>query len=81
MVIDFKDVTFSFREKKKLKTMRRIRLALLLLAVLLGSLTVINYLDLKKVKRVEALLLQKMLPVAEKVLSGIESSFFHKRGS
>ncbi len=62
-----------------MKTVRRIRLAVLLLLLLAGLLVVANYLDLKKVKRAESLLLQKGGAAAEEVLSGIESSLFHKQ--
>lgn len=77
MVIDFKDVTFSFREKKKKRTVRRIRLALLFLVFLTAVLLVVNYLDLKKVKRIEGLLLAKQVSAAEAMLGETDSSIFH----
>lgn len=77
MVIDYKGVTFSFKNQKRKKNVKRVRLIVLLVFILCLYFIVANMIDGGKVSTVQTLLLEdKPVEAAEK-FKGIEGGFYH----
>jgi hypothetical protein len=77
MVTDYKDVHFSFAERRKAKRRRRIRLSGLVIVIILLFLLVSMLIESGKIKKIQALLLAGKKDEAAERFKGIESSFFH----
>ncbi|MDQ1353649.1 MAG: Transpeptidase protein [Acidobacteriota bacterium] len=78
MVIDYKGVTFSFRERRRKQFLKRIRVAVVILLLLGLYLIVANFRDAGKIKSVQQLLLDNKSAEAEEKFKASEGSFFHK---
>ena len=79
MVIDYKDITFSFKAKRRKKRLKRIRLIVIVLFVIISIIIVKNQIDLKKIQYIQELLLQDKINEAENAFKKIEKSIFHKK--
>ena len=80
MVIDYKDVSFSFGKIKKQKRQQRIRLMIAAAIGIIIFLLVASAIDSGKVKKIQALLLEGKTGEAASALEGSGSALFH-RGS
>jgi hypothetical protein len=79
MVIDYKDVTFSFREKKRKRRLRQLRF-LILVSVILCSLFLVRHFQLnKKIRKIQDLLLCGNLSEAGQLVGTIGNSLFHQK--
>ncbi len=79
MVTDYKDVHFSFEERRKAKRRHRIRLSGLVIIIILLYLLVSMLIESGKIKKIQALLLAGKKDEAAERFKGIESSFFHRK--
>lgn len=79
MVTDYKDVHFSFAERRKAKRRRRIRLSGLVIIIILLYLLVSMLIESGKIKKIQALLLAGKKDEAAERFKGIESSLFHRK--
>jgi hypothetical protein len=79
MVTDYKDVHFSFAERRKVKRRRRIRLIGLVTIIVFLYLLVSMLIESGKIKKIQALLLAGKKDEAAARLKGIESSLFHRK--
>jgi len=79
MVLDYKNVTFSFEAKKRKKRLKKIRL-LLVLIFIISIFLILSYLQqLKRIKNIQSLLLHHKLIEAQKIFEKSENSIFHKK--
>lgn len=77
MVIDYKGVTFSFKDQKRKKQLKRIRLIVIMVFILCLYFIIANMIDAGKIGTVQTLLLaDKQTEAAEKFKS-IEGGFYH----
>jgi hypothetical protein len=79
MVIDYKDVSFSFRAQKRKKLMKRVRLAALVVLIIFVYLFISLILDSGKIKTVQTMLLENRRDEAAEKLKKSEGSLFHKK--
>jgi hypothetical protein len=77
MVIDYKGVSFSFKDIRKAKRIRRFRLATLLLLLVFIYVLIANGMDSGKIGTVQDVLLEGKLEDAQSRFKKIESSWFH----
>lgn len=78
MVIDYKGVTFSFRDRRRKLLLKRIRVAAVILLVLCLYLIVANFRDAGKIKAIQRLLLDNKSAEAAEKFKATEGSFFHR---
>lgn len=78
MVIDYKGVTFSFKEKRRKQWLRKMRVFLLIIILVGLYLVVRNFIDAGKIKTIQKLVLENKGAEATEKLKDIEDSFFHK---
>ena len=78
MVIDYKGVTFSFKEQKRKQFLRKIRIFIIIVALIGLYLIIRNSLDAGKIKTIQELMLANKGAEASEKLKAIEGSFFHK---
>ncbi|MCU0287308.1 MAG: hypothetical protein MUF15_13055 [Acidobacteria bacterium] len=78
MVIDYKGVTFSFKEKRRRQWVKKIRVFLFILLLIGIYLVVRNFIEAGKIKTIQGLLLDNKVPEAAEKLKDIEGSFFYK---
>ncbi len=77
MVVDYKGVSFSFKDQKRKKARKRIRLLILcIILACIGLLTAV-LIDSAGVSSIEEMLLQNKIAEASKKLENIEGDFFH----
>ncbi|MCP5048444.1 MAG: hypothetical protein GY940_14840 [bacterium] len=77
MVLDYKDVSFSFSDIKRTKRIKRVRLIVLALLLVLLYLVLASYLDSNKIDNIQELLLENKTNEAKTRFDSIKSSFFH----
>jgi len=78
MVIDYKDVSFSFDKIKKRKRQQRTRLIIVAVILIFLYILLANALDYGKIKKVRNLLLEGEIHRAAAFLEDISSSLFHR---
>lgn len=79
MVIDFKDVSFSFKQKKKKKLLRRLKFGFIIIFLIFFYFIIKNFFELKKIENIQDLLIQNNVNEATKLFKEIEKSFFLKK--
>ncbi len=77
MVIDYKDISFSFKAKRKRVRIRRLKIVLILFFIISLIFVVKSIHEYKRIKNLQALLLQNRPGQAAALLKKIESSFFY----
>jgi len=78
MVIDYKDVTFSFDKIKKQKRFKRFRLLGVVVLIIFLFILLANEMDWGNIKAVQTLLLEGKITDASAQLKNLESTLFHK---
>ncbi len=79
MVIDYKGVSFSFKDQKRKRLTRRLRIAVLLFVLVCLTGAVALWLDSGTVSGIQELLLENKLTEAGSQLRNEEGSFFHPK--
>lgn len=79
MVIDYKNVGFSFKEKKRKKRLKRLKLISLLLVVAGIVLFIVNSQQVKKMERVQSLLLNQQKEAALETWNSLKNALFYKK--
>jgi peptidoglycan glycosyltransferase len=79
MITDYKDVHFSFEERRKAKRRRRIRLIGLAIIIILLYVLISMLIESGKIKKIQALMLAGKKDEAAERFKGIESSLFHRK--
>ena len=79
MVIDYKDVTFSFKKIRQAKRLKRIRVFGIILIVILFYFLAANILESGKIKKIQNLLWENKRAEAAAQFEKIESSLFHPK--
>lgn len=78
MVIDYKGVTFSFKEQRRKQLLRKIRIFVVIVVLIGIYLITRNFADAGKIKTIQGLILANKSAEAAEKLKVIEGSFFHK---
>ncbi len=78
MVLDYKDITFSFKAKKRKKLIERIKIISLIILIIFLYLLLRIFLESKKIKNIQALLVQNNKVDAAAAFNDIENSLFHR---
>ena len=78
MVIDYKGVTFSFKDRRRKQLLKRIRVGAVIILLLCLYLIVANFMDAGKIKSVQRLLLDNKTAEAAEKFKALEGSFFHR---
>jgi membrane carboxypeptidase/penicillin-binding protein len=78
MVIDYKGVTFSFKDKRRKQLLKRIRIAAAIFLLLCLYVIVANFRDSGKINTVQRLLLDNKTSEAAEKFKDVEGSFFHR---
>jgi len=77
MVIDYKGVTFSFKDLKRKKRFKRIRLIVIGVFILCLYFIIANMIDAGGINSVQTLLLENKPTQAAEKFDGIEGGFYH----
>jgi peptidoglycan glycosyltransferase len=78
MILDYKDISFSFKEKRKKTIFKRLKYILLVFILLGVVFQVFNFLDNKKIDLAQNLLLQSKTAEAQIVFDKIKESWLHR---
>lgn len=79
MVLDYKNITFSFEAKKRKKRLKRIRLVLIIIIIISVILVFTNLKQIKRIKDIQIFLLHNKLKEAQSLLKKSEGSIFQKK--
>lgn len=77
MVIDYKDVSFSFKARRRKRLKKRLAIVSVVILVVFLYLMLKLFLDSEKIEDIESLLLQSNLEQAAALFNDIENSLFH----
>ena len=77
MVIDYKGVTFSFKDQKRKKRFKRIRLIVIGVFILCLYVIIANMMDTGSVNAVQTLMLKNKPAEAAEKFEGIDGGFYH----
>ncbi len=77
MVLDYKDVSFSFNDARKSKRIKRIRLIGLAIVVVLLVVAVLNFIDSGRINTAQDLLLSGKQNEARDYIKNLQPSLFH----
>lgn len=77
MVIDYKDVSFSFKDRRKKKHIQRVRLIAIALVLLIIIVAIMNWRDSGRMNSVQDLLLEANISEASQRFQTLESAWFH----
>lgn len=78
MVIDYKDISFSFKNKKKKKLIKRLKIILLVLLIIVFYFVFKSFVESKKIENLQTLLLQNRTDQVAARLKKIERSLFYR---
>lgn len=78
MIIDYKDISFSFKRKRKEKYFRRLKFIFIILTILIFYLLFYIFQSYKKINMIENLVLQNNIEKALEIFKKVESTLFFK---
>ncbi|MGE5343898.1 MAG: penicillin-binding transpeptidase domain-containing protein [Candidatus Omnitrophota bacterium] len=78
MVIDYKGVSFSFKDVRKSKRLKRFKLIIIFILAALLTVVAWNFVEAGKIKKIQTLLLEGKEQEASTRFKNLEATFFHK---
>ena len=79
MIIDYKDVSFSFKKKRRYKHFRRLRFVFTILIIIIICFLFSIFQSYRKIEKAENLLLKNKIEAASKTFKKVENGLFFRK--
>ena len=79
MVIDYKNIGFSFKDKKIKKRLKRLKFISIIIALLMIFFLIYHIQQVNKIKKIQSLLLDNQKEDALKICDNMSNSLLHKK--